>query len=154
MVRAAGFTTMLSGFATGAPEPSLTCTVKFEVPAAVGVPAIVSPLSDSPAGSDPVLTVHVYEPDPPVATKVCEYGALTVPLGREAVEMVSVAGFTTMANCLLMGAEAPSLSWTVKPDVPAAVGVPAIVAPFSERPAGSEPEDVDQVYVPVPPVAA
>ena len=69
-----------------------------------------------------------------------------MPLGSvAAVVMLTVAGAIVMANCFDAGVPAPSLTWTVKPDVPAAVGVPAIVPPFSETPAGSDPDAIDHV---------
>jgi hypothetical protein len=47
-----------------------------------------------------------------------------------------------------------SFTWTVKVEVPAAVGVPLIVPlAASDRPAGSEPVVVDQVFPPDPPLA-
>ena len=60
----AGFTTMLrfavAVFAVGVSE-SVTVTVKFVVPEAVGVPEIapVAALSNNPVGKLPVVTVHV-----------------------------------------------------------------------------------------------
>ena len=51
---------------------SVTCTVKLEVPAAVGVPLIwpVEALIDSPEGSVPEETDQVYGVVPPVALTV------------------------------------------------------------------------------------
>jgi N-acetylglucosamine-6-phosphate deacetylase len=51
---------------------SATCTVKFEVPAAVGVPEIapVELASVSPAGNVPAVTLHVYGEMPPAAVRV------------------------------------------------------------------------------------
>ena len=47
---------------------SVTFTVKLAVPAVVGVPEMVPlVLRLSPAGSEPVDTVHVYGGEPPVA---------------------------------------------------------------------------------------
>src|SRR5687768_10010066 len=49
----------------------------------------------------------------------------------------------------------PLLTRTVKVDVPAAVGVPTIAPTvWSDSPAGSEPVTIDQLNVPLPPVAA
>ena len=51
---------------------SVTCTVKFAVPAAVGVPPMLPlALSASPAGSAPVVIVQLYPPVPPLAVRVC-----------------------------------------------------------------------------------
>jgi hypothetical protein len=53
------------------PDESVTFTVKVKTPVAVGVPEIVPELlKDSPAGSEPVTTVQVSVPAPPVACKV------------------------------------------------------------------------------------
>jgi hypothetical protein len=51
---------------------SVTLTVKLEEPAALGVPDIVPPVRLSPAGSDPLVTDHVYGGDPPLALSTCE----------------------------------------------------------------------------------
>ena len=66
-------TVMLSDCDAVAPELSRTCTVKLEVPGAVGVP-LIAPLADSdtPAGSEPPLTENVYPPVPPVAVSCWE----------------------------------------------------------------------------------
>ncbi len=50
-------------------------------------------------------------------------------------------------------ANVESVTWTVKKDVPAVVGFPAIELPTYDRPAGSAPEAADHVYGVVPPVA-
>ena len=49
--------------------------------------------------------------------------------------------------------EPESLTVAPKEKLPLAVGVPETtpVAGVRERPAGSEPEEIDQVYEPVPP---
>jgi hypothetical protein len=71
----AGFTTMLrfavAVLAVGVSE-SVTVTVKFAVPEAVGVPemAPVAPLRVRPAGKLPLVMVHEYGVMPPVACKV------------------------------------------------------------------------------------
>jgi len=47
-----------------------------------------------------------------------------------------------------------SVTWTVKLEVPAVVGVPEIApAELKLNPAGRLPEEIDQVYGAVPPVA-
>lgn len=51
---------------------SVTLTVKFAGPAAVGVPEIVLPEKLNPAGSDPLATDQVYGGVPPVALSTCE----------------------------------------------------------------------------------
>jgi hypothetical protein len=45
-----------------------------------------------------------------------------------------------------------SVTVTLKFEVPAAVGVPLTVHPLSERPAGNEPEEIEQLYGVVPPL--
>ena len=75
MARGAGFTAMLSCFvavSAGLPE-SATCTVKVEVPVAVGVPEITPlALRLNPLGSVPEAKLHVRAPTPPLACSVCE----------------------------------------------------------------------------------
>ena len=53
----------------GAPV-SMACTVKFDLPAVVGVPAMTPVAASivSPSGNEPALTDHVYASVPPVAT--------------------------------------------------------------------------------------
>ena len=67
-VNCGGATIMVSACEAVAFALSLTCTVKLEVPAAVGVPLIV-PLAESerPAGSEPVVVDQVLPPVPPLA---------------------------------------------------------------------------------------
>jgi hypothetical protein len=64
---------MESGAVVEAAALSVTRTVKFDVPAAVGVPEIV-PVAESvnPAGSVPAETFHEYGDVPPVAFSPCE----------------------------------------------------------------------------------
>ena len=63
---------MVMATAALAVEPTLsfTCTVKFEVPCAVGVPEItpVAGEMESPAGSEPAVMLHEYGVTPPAAT--------------------------------------------------------------------------------------
>jgi hypothetical protein len=49
---------------------SATCTVKFDVPCAVGVPEITPVVGEieRPAGSVPEAMLHAYGVTPPVAT--------------------------------------------------------------------------------------
>ena len=54
--------------------------MKFEVPAAVGVPLITPVLKLRPAGKLPVVTAYVYGLAPPLVLKVTlEYAVPTVP---------------------------------------------------------------------------
>lgn len=68
---------------------SCTWAVKVEVPDAVGVPVIApdDAFKVRPAGSEPLLMLHVYGAVPPVACSVAEYAVLTLPPGKEAVEI-------------------------------------------------------------------
>jgi hypothetical protein len=83
---------MLSGllaFCCGE-EESVTCTVKLDWPALVGVPLIVPALLKlRPAGNAPDTTVHEYGVVPPVAANVAEYAVPTIPLGNETVVIFS-----------------------------------------------------------------
>ena len=65
-------------------------------------------------------------------------------VGRDAAAMVRFGPLTVMLRDFDAVAFAASVTWTVKPEVPAADGVPEMVAPLSERPAGSEPDWIDQ----------
>ena len=75
---------------------SVTCTVKVNVPGAVGVPvsnAVRTPprvVSEIPCGRFPVMTFQLaYGVVPPVASSACEYGDPTFPPGSgEAVMIV------------------------------------------------------------------
>jgi predicted RecA/RadA family phage recombinase len=140
-----GAMVMLNACDAVAFELSFTCTVKLEVPAEVGVP-LIAPLaaSDKPAGSDPTVVDHVFPPDPPLAARVCEYAAPTVPLGSDEVVTVNCGGAMVMLRACDAVAFELSFTWTVKLEVPAVVGVP-LIAPLaaSDSPAGSEPVVVD-----------
>ena len=75
MVRVAGLTVRAKAFdaVCGVPAESCTWTVKFDVPAVVGVPVIapVAAFKLRPAGSEPVITVQLtYGGVPPVAPNV------------------------------------------------------------------------------------
>src|SRR4051812_38863636 len=63
-------TVIVSALVAVRPPLSATRTVKFEAPAAVGVPVIApAALSANPAGSEPALTDHALAPLPPVASR-------------------------------------------------------------------------------------
>ena len=70
------------------PVPLVALTVKFDVPAVVGLPEItpVVALSDKPAGRLPAEMLHVMGVVP-VAARVWLYATPTVPPGREVVVM-------------------------------------------------------------------
>ena len=93
---AAAFTVIDNACVAVAFALSVTFTVKLLVPAALGVPEIVDPVSVSPAGSDPVAIDHVYGVVPPPPFNPAEYGLLTVPALSDVVVIVSGAGFTLM----------------------------------------------------------
>jgi hypothetical protein len=129
--------------------------VKFELPAAVGIPLIV-PLapSDSPAGSEPALNDQLLPPVPPLAESAWLYVAPTVPLGSDDVVIVKGAGVTVMLRACVSVAFELSFTRTLKVEVPAAAGIPLIVPlAESDSPAGSEPALIDQLFPPVPPLA-
>jgi hypothetical protein len=87
---------------------------------------------------------------------VCEYATPTVPFGSEAV-VIDKAPTTTSVNALVLVTLRLSVTWTVKVEVPAAAGVPAMAPDegFSESGAGKAPPPgtIDQVYGGVPPTA-
>src|SRR5262249_26489393 len=70
--------------------PAVTCTVKLEVPVAVGVPEIapVPGVSVSPAGSVPLASDQVYGGVPPLAPRVALSACVTVPAGTDVVVIV------------------------------------------------------------------
>jgi hypothetical protein len=150
----AGLTTMLrlavAVLAVGVSE-SVTVTVKFTVPEAVGVPemAPVAELSTRPAGKLPVVTAQEYGVMPPVACKVAPaYTELTTPSGNELEVVVTLSGATEIAIlrvalALPLVGVSESVTVTVKLSVPTnvPVGVPEItpVEAFKTKPAGRLP---------------
>jgi hypothetical protein len=137
--------------------PPVTRTVKVEVPAVVGVPLIAPPVDrESPAGRDPEETDQLYGCVPPVAASVLLYAVPTVPaVSGLAVEIVgAAAALIVKENDFVDEALFPPVTRTVKVEVPAVVGVPLIAPPVDrERPAGRDPEETDQLYGVVPPLA-
>ena len=133
-------------------ELSVTLTVRFAVPAAVGVPLTVQPFAPSvnPAGSVPPVIVQLYGAVPPLAPIVPVYGVPTVPSGRFVVVSINppegLIVRLTGPLALCCGFE-ESVALTVKFAIPAAVGVPLTVQPFapSVNPAGSVPPVIAQV---------
>ena len=125
--------------------PSVTFTVKVEVPAVVGVPEIVPPASVNPAGSDPLDTDHAYGAVPPLAFSACEYATPTVPPGNEDVVTLNPGPLTINDSGALADTEALSVTLTVKFEGPAVVGVPVIVPPDRPTPEGRDPLATDQV---------
>jgi hypothetical protein len=138
---------------------SVTVTVKFAVPFAVGVPEITPPLdSESPAGKLPDAIDHAYPGVPPLALSVALYELPFFPAARlvDVIVNVLVAALTvidSLAEAVCAG-DALSCTPTVNVNVPLAVGVPEIW-PALERlnPAGRFPDLTDHVYPGVPPLA-
>jgi hypothetical protein len=58
------------GLVAVCPSPLVTFTVNSLVPVAVGVPEIVEPTRESPAGNVPELIDHEYVPSAPEALNV------------------------------------------------------------------------------------
>jgi hypothetical protein len=112
---------------------SVTLTVKFDDPAAVGVPDIVLPERPRPAGRVPLEMDQVYGGDPPVASSVCEYGTPTVPAGNEDVLITSGVGSTVSDKAFETVAVLLSAACTVNVAVPAPSGVPLITPVVAER---------------------
>jgi hypothetical protein len=102
----------------GAAE-SVTCTLKFAVPAGpVGVPVIApeDAFKLRPAGSEPPVMLQVYVPVPPLAARACEYAVPISPLGSGlVVVMVSAKGVAVILACICAeSAGVPeSTTWTV-----------------------------------------
>lgn len=139
---------------------SVAVTVKVEVPVAVGVPVMAPVLasSDRPAGSEPVVTAQVTGGVAKLTCRVALYPTFTVPADSEVVVITMTWFAIVMLSCLVadMGVAAESWTFTVKVDVPAAVGVPEIapLLALSDRPFGRLPVVMLQERFPVPPLAA
>jgi hypothetical protein len=150
IVRLTGPLTLCFGF-----DASVAWMVMFEVPAVVGVPLTVQPVSVRPAGRAPPVTVQVYGAVPPVTPIVLVYGTPTKPFGRLANVSVRFPGVVIVKLngplTLCCGVEL-SVTCSVRFEIPAAVGVPLIVQPFCVNPAGNVPTVVVQVNGAVPPV--
>jgi hypothetical protein len=139
-------------------EESVTCTVKLDWPALVGVPLIVPPLLKlRPAGKVPDAIVHEYGVLPPVAVIVLEYTVPTVPFGIDAVLITTpFRGFTLTekAACAVCGGVDESETCTVKVNWPETVGVPLIIPVVldNDNPDGNVPDTTVKPYGAVPPV--
>ena len=93
----------------------------------------------------PDTTLHVKGPTPPATERVAEYGAPVLPAGKE---VVVICGLPTMVMLRFAVAVLRTLSvtFTVKLDVPIAVGTPLIVPVVDNKtPAGRVPEAIDQL---------
>ncbi|HEY3838650.1 MAG TPA: hypothetical protein VGL72_18860, partial [Bryobacteraceae bacterium] len=127
--------------------------MKLDGPAALGVPDMVPPERLNPAGRDPVDSDHVYGGDPPVALSACEYATPVVPGGNEDVVIFRAGVLIVNDNWAVAETDALSVTFTVKLDDAAAVGVPDMVPPERLNPGGRDPVDSDHVYGGDPPVA-
>jgi hypothetical protein len=109
-----------------------------------------------PAGKAPDAIVQEYGVVPLLAVSVDEYAVPTVPLGNEVVLIVSVGALVMIENGLVAfctGKE-ESVTWTVKLDWPALLGIPLIVPSLLRlRPAGNVPDTSVHEYGVVPPEA-
>ena len=126
----------------------VTWMVKVEVAGAVGVPLRTpAVVSVSPAGSVPVETTNCTESShrwPPTS------GCRPCPPSPPAATAVEIVGAATAlivtVNALVDEAPLAPVTWTVKVEVAAAVGVP-LRTPAVDRvsPAGSVPAETDQL---------
>jgi hypothetical protein len=131
------------------------------VAAPVGVPEIapVALFNCSPPGSAPLFTAYVKPPAPPVAETLPLYAVPTVPLGNSDAPKTIAAGLAmpiVYATLLVSAGEPESVSFTVKLELAAAVGVPEMIpVPVPrDNPAGSDPVANDHVYGEIPPAPA
>src|SRR5262245_36508380 len=115
----------------GVGEPlSVAWIMKLNVPWFVGVPLIVAPVRASPSGRAPEIA-QLTGGVPPLVPSVKLYDTPTAAAGADVVVITSGAALITM----LRGPDAvccgvlPSVTCTVKLNVPGFVGVPLIVAP-------------------------
>jgi hypothetical protein len=85
---------------------SRTWTVKFAVPAVVGVP-VITPAADNvrSAGGVPDVTDHKYGGAPPAAAKLWEYAVPTVPFGRGDDVVIESGGMIVRENPFVTGFE-------------------------------------------------
>ena len=143
---------------------SVTVASNAAPPAVVGVP-LITPAEEMerPGGNAPRLIDQENGEAPPVAERLCEYGAPTAPEGN--VDGVTMSGVMARVNVWLAVAEVESVTVIVNVELTAAaVGAPWIkaaavgTAPFIPvarvRPAGSAPAVRDQAYGGTPPPAA
>ncbi len=156
VIVSAAFTAIVKAFDAVFPPLSSTCAVKLVVAAVAGVPVIVpSEPSVNPAGSELLVTDHVYGGAPPVAASVAEYAIPTVPLASGDAVAIVRAAFTVIAKLCDAVFDALSRTCAVKLLAPAVVGAP-VMAPLDAkvRPCGRDPPVTDHVYGGAPPDAA
>jgi hypothetical protein len=133
--------------------------VGLVVPMAVGVPEMVPVLANArPAGRVP-LTDQVYGAVPPVALSEELNDAFITPADKLVVLIASGDPAATTDKARMPAAvwtgEPASLTVTPIEKLPLTVGVPEINPVVADRlsPEGRAPEEIDQVYDPVPPLA-
>jgi hypothetical protein len=136
---------------------SVTVMVIVNDPALVGVPDItpVTEFNVSPAGSVPVVTANVYGATPPEAVIVALYPTPMLAAGRLFVVIANCARMVIVYDCeAITAGVSASVTCTVKVLVPAVIGVPerTPVPDAIAIPAGSVPEDTENVYGANPPV--
>ena len=150
-----GTVSMCASWVAVPPTWSVTSRVKFQVPITSGVPEITPVVGSrvKPGGSEPSASDQVNVPVPPDAVMPAENGVPTAEPGSRGPPIVGAAATVTDSDWVAT-APAPSVTWSVKVDVPAAVGVPVIspVEGSTARPAGRVPPVTDHVGLPVPPV--
>jgi hypothetical protein len=110
-------------------------------------------VSKSPAGSVPVVIEQLYGVVPPLAPMLALYTTPTVPSGSAPVN-VRAAGLITIVSgpVVVCEGDSESVTFTVTVELPALVGVPVTAHPVRERPAGSVPDVIAQLYGDEPPV--
>ena len=123
----------------------------------VAVPEIVpAELMERPGGSPLALQLTV--PVPPEEPSVALYAEPATALPSVAVVVVIASGTGTIEilSCCVAesGVPAESVTFTVKVELPGAVGVPVMIPPvLSESPTGSDPLDMLHVSGATPPLA-
>src|SRR6185503_2940499 len=100
MLSGAGATAMLNARVTEAESASTTLTVKFALPAAVGVPLICAPERLNPDGRVPAEISQLYGALPPLAWRACEEAAPTCPPGKLLVAMVRAGAIAKLSTCV------------------------------------------------------
>ncbi len=115
--------------------------MKVKLPTSVVVPLRVpSVASVMPVGSVPAVTVQLYGARPPVGARVVVYAEPEVAPGMFCVATLSVVALMVSEKPWLTFCADASVTFTVKFDVPTAVGVPlSTPAVESEIPVGSVP---------------
>lgn len=98
---------------------SVTFTVKFDVPAVVGVPVIAPPLMLKPAGKLPELIEYVSVPAPPVTAMLWLYAVPTVPAGSVVV-VIEGGALTVMVSDAVFVASVTDVAVTIADPVPEA----------------------------------